>query len=219
MTRLMRPATTHLVATYSESIVFGGHFYCFNVMKETLRGIIFEHYLGRDVTNTEHVKAPVLLMKAVCSLTARYSSGITEGSFLRFSLRFGTEEEIKDLTLPMDDDALAFLLLTVFNLDQLTPELPVDSEEVVWQKTTEFENDFAFACGAVDEVVTKRGNELESYLRSAEEFFDEECSFVERKLRASVDEEDHGFVPVQIRCLCGTHEKYHPRMSSRIRRL
>ena len=77
--RLMRPATTHLVATYRESIVFGGHFYCLNSVRDTLRGMILEHYLGRDVTNTEHVKAAVLLMKSVCSLAARYRSGITEG--------------------------------------------------------------------------------------------------------------------------------------------
>ena len=48
-------------------------------MKDTLRGMVLEHYLGRDVTNTEHVKAPVLLMKAVCSLASRYVNGKAEG--------------------------------------------------------------------------------------------------------------------------------------------
>ena len=118
----------------------------------------------------------------------------------------------------MGEDALSFLLVTVRNLDQLTPELPRDSEKTVWQKTFEFANDFSFACQASDEIITLRGKNLEPSLKAAEEFFSEDCDFVEEKLKSSEDEEDRGFVPVFVRCLCGTHETYYPNMSSRIRR-
>ena len=68
----MRPATSHFVITMRECIAFGGHFYMNEQMKMILRGIIEEHYVGRDVTNTEHLKAPLLLMKAVCSIAYHY---------------------------------------------------------------------------------------------------------------------------------------------------
>lgn len=64
----MRSATNHLVVTFDDSFVFGGHFYMFETLSETLQAMAYEHYLGTSITNTEHCLAPVLLMKACCAV-------------------------------------------------------------------------------------------------------------------------------------------------------
>lgn len=59
----MPPCTPHAVLTLEDSVALGGHFYCNLTMDRTLDAIVQEHFFGDFVTNTEHTRAPLLLMK------------------------------------------------------------------------------------------------------------------------------------------------------------
>ena len=69
----MPPGTPHAVLTLEDSFALGGHFYNFGTMLETAKAMVQEHYFGLSLTNTEHTRAPILLMKGF--------AGLTHGSF------------------------------------------------------------------------------------------------------------------------------------------
>ncbi|KAH8109342.1 hypothetical protein DFH11DRAFT_1813003 [Phellopilus nigrolimitatus] len=62
---LMRPGTVHSVITLDDCFAVGGHFYHSGLFIETLNAMIIEHYRGKWVTNTEHTRMPMLLLKAL----------------------------------------------------------------------------------------------------------------------------------------------------------
>lgn len=63
----MKPTTNQFDMTITHSLAFGGHFYTFDHMRRTMIGLIRDHYIGRSNTTTEFMRAPLLLMKALCA--------------------------------------------------------------------------------------------------------------------------------------------------------
>ena len=64
----MKAGTPHIVLTSKEALALGGHFYSSLHFKRTLFGMVFEHFCGDYVTNTEHTRSPLLLLKTLTSL-------------------------------------------------------------------------------------------------------------------------------------------------------
>lgn len=67
LVRFLQPSTNHFVVNLKNSITLGGHFYTYDLMNSTLKGIVRDHFIGASNTNTEHPKVLALLMRAVCS--------------------------------------------------------------------------------------------------------------------------------------------------------
>jgi hypothetical protein len=59
----MLPGQEHMVATATDSIAFGAHFYNIDTMHLTLETLIIEHYSGVDITNAAHPKAHLLVIQ------------------------------------------------------------------------------------------------------------------------------------------------------------
>ena len=107
--------------------------------------------------------------------------------------------------LSIGDEDLGVLLILVKHLDRLTPELPKGSNKTAWQESEEFKHDFVYACEAIDTIVGIRIKDLTEPLEHAEDFFFNECERLQKKLRESIDEEDHEFVEMVYDCLCKNH--------------
>jgi hypothetical protein len=61
----MQPGTRHFVVTVEDCLAVGGHFYNADNYDRTAANIIYQHFLGRSISNTEHSDATFLLMKLV----------------------------------------------------------------------------------------------------------------------------------------------------------
>jgi hypothetical protein len=61
----MRPGTRHFVVTVEDCLAVGGHFYNKETIDRTAISIVYQHYLGVSITNTEHSDAVFILMKLV----------------------------------------------------------------------------------------------------------------------------------------------------------
>lgn len=74
-----------MTITASDSIVFGGQFYFFGCLDSTLRAIILGYYdASEEILTTQYIKAPVLLLKAICQVSedqARISKTSSCGSY------------------------------------------------------------------------------------------------------------------------------------------
>ncbi|KAL5522155.1 hypothetical protein ACEPAF_7597 [Sanghuangporus sanghuang] len=133
---IMPPGTVHAVLTLQDSLALGGHFYNFGTMESTAISLIREHYFGQYLTNTEHPKAPLLLMKGFMALmNSDYDS------------KTSLDESEPDLR------QLAILMSTLFNLDELNPQIPVESGKHCWQITSKFEHDYKTICEHIVEFV------------------------------------------------------------------
>lgn len=71
----MRPNTPHAVFTAEHSVVFGGHFYSFANLRDTIDGIIHCFAVDNLVTNTEHPQSRVLLSRMMQYLYLFYVQG------------------------------------------------------------------------------------------------------------------------------------------------
>jgi len=59
----MRPNTPHMVFTPQDSIVFGGHLYSMSNMQPTFYGIVHCFMGNALLTNTDHGKTRILLVR------------------------------------------------------------------------------------------------------------------------------------------------------------
>ena len=57
-----------MVITATSCVMEGAHFYNHTLLRETFAGLVFEHYDGANITNTEHTSAPMLLIKGLDTL-------------------------------------------------------------------------------------------------------------------------------------------------------
>ena len=67
---IMRPGAIHAVVTLDTCVATGQHFYSFETLELTFRSLVNEHFMGKSITNTEHIYSLLLLFKAVDSLAA-----------------------------------------------------------------------------------------------------------------------------------------------------
>lgn len=65
--RFMRPGTPHFVVGVDDCMIVGGHFYNKNNFEATMVSMVMEHYMGTEITNTEHPTSPLILFKLLCS--------------------------------------------------------------------------------------------------------------------------------------------------------
>ncbi|KAL5536873.1 hypothetical protein ACEPAF_696 [Sanghuangporus sanghuang] len=112
------PNTPHAVLTLEDSFALGGHFYCSKTLDRSLQALVDEHFFGTVITNAQHTRAPLVLMKALAELVV------------------GNESHI-NRTYPIEE--LADLAILVNHLLYLAPEIPVESPEPSWQETEEFD--------------------------------------------------------------------------------
>jgi hypothetical protein len=61
----MRPGTRHYVITVEHCLALGGHFYNRNNFSRSATSIIYQHFLGVTINNTEHSHATFILLKLV----------------------------------------------------------------------------------------------------------------------------------------------------------
>ncbi|KAL5498458.1 hypothetical protein ACEPAH_2600 [Sanghuangporus vaninii] len=117
------PNTPHAVLTLEDSFALGGHFYCSQTLDRSLQALVDEHFFGTVITNAQHTRAPLVLMKALADLVVGNESLIRR----TYSL-----EELADL------------VILVNHLFSLAPEIPVESPEPSWQETEEFDLDMVY---------------------------------------------------------------------------
>lgn len=142
----MQANVSHAVISTSDCITLGAHFYSNTQFSRVLYAITNEHYFGLIITNTEHTKSPILLMKAVAAYLRRARCG---------KLPFANDKGMNIFLMTIKEhpiyskadigpvyDELCHLLILVRHLDQLSPELPENSREKAWQVSPEFKADF-----------------------------------------------------------------------------
>lgn len=146
----MQADTVHTVATGRTAFCIGGHFYSLATMWRTLTGLTKEHGFGGVITNTEHVKMPILLFKLVDYFTqiAEFSgesafSGESHTLLCRTSNILASSDAVKNRR------GIAFLCITVAYMDGLSPLLPEGCSSEQWVGTEEFEADHKYATSAV----------------------------------------------------------------------
>jgi hypothetical protein len=61
----MRPGTRHYVVTVENCLALGGHFYNRDNLGRTATSLIYQHFLGDILHNTEHSHAIFILLKLV----------------------------------------------------------------------------------------------------------------------------------------------------------
>ncbi|KAH8108505.1 hypothetical protein DFH11DRAFT_1820838 [Phellopilus nigrolimitatus] len=125
---IMHPGTIHSVITLEDCFAVGGHFYFTGLFGQTLRAMVIEHYHGKWITNTEHTRMPLLLLKALVGFADIYLSNIRRQTLA---------DRFPDMA------QLSYLLVIVRHLDQLGPELPEDPNEKSWTDSLQFKADFA----------------------------------------------------------------------------
>ncbi|KAL5514912.1 hypothetical protein ACEPAG_2228 [Sanghuangporus baumii] len=196
----MKPATNHLVMNIEHCLAFGGHFYSFHHMRATMKGIIRDHYIGKSNSNSELLRAPLLLMKAI--------SGIAETLSI-----VDPHQESDEATdeLPTDDvQNVADLLITVIHLDQLAPELPpytTGQRRRAWQDSPEFKHDFAKVSAPVDHVVNWMStNDKNGALLQAEEAFRKECLDLQNRLTEKSKRKLANSKIMKFKCVCDDHD-------------
>lgn len=59
----MRPGTPHFIVGVEDCMTTGGHFYNRNNLEASMISMIMEHYMGDEITNTEHPTSPIILFK------------------------------------------------------------------------------------------------------------------------------------------------------------
>ncbi|KAL5529795.1 hypothetical protein ACEPAG_5782 [Sanghuangporus baumii] len=187
---IMRPGTSHLVITGDFSVCFGGHFYSYAHLEDTLRALVLEHYIGFRVSNAEHRVAPLLLMKAVCSFAERLCNG--------------TRDQLHSSASPSE---VATLLVIVVHVDRLAPKLAPEPEDLpAWIGSEDFQHDYQICRNAVGPVVnglcdfcSESGDDFNDLLERAEMLYREECESVERRLK------HNEYTKMLYSCLCGRH--------------
>ncbi|KAI5115273.1 hypothetical protein M0805_001914 [Coniferiporia weirii] len=181
----MHAGTPHAVLTTEDSITFGGHYYSNLHLHDTLYCITFEHYLRTVITNTQHMKALLLFFKALSAFVR--DIGVAE--FLPMSLPKSKE--------------VCQLLVLVNHMDQLTPYLPSDAGEDIWQGTKEFNDDFKFVLTEV-----KKCAELMRTLGQQQTLFDLEEDYFTllSHFNRALSKEDEDLW-VDPKCLCGLQHK------------
>lgn len=86
MHRIMPPCTPHAVLTLKDNVAIGGHFYSYCTMIRTLDALVQERYFGSIITNTEHTRAPPLLVKGFVSRVQALKDKITDRMCLSSSM-------------------------------------------------------------------------------------------------------------------------------------
>ena len=71
----MKPNTPHAVFTTDHSIAVGGHFYSFGDVQQTFFGVVHAFVMDNLVTNTEHPKTRVLLLRMLQYVYKFYVEG------------------------------------------------------------------------------------------------------------------------------------------------
>jgi hypothetical protein len=61
----MQPGARHYVVTLDDCLAVGGHFYNRDNFDRTAVNIVYQHFLGVSISNTEHSDAVFVLMKLV----------------------------------------------------------------------------------------------------------------------------------------------------------
>ena len=80
--RFQRPNTLHAVATESNSLVFGQHFFPTSAIRSVVMGWVHTAFLSWAITNVEHKDMRVLLLR----LMAYWKKVITAGENLEGTL-------------------------------------------------------------------------------------------------------------------------------------
>ncbi|THH02972.1 hypothetical protein EW145_g6644 [Phellinidium pouzarii] len=173
----MHPRTAHAVLTDSDCIALGGHFYCNLHFHSTLQQITFEHFHGCIITNTEHTRSPLLIMKYVCAIVR--------------DLRFPEEPENF-----LQEEQLFYAMILLRHLDQLALDVPSADGTTIWQNTAEFSEDFEFVLTQLSllvEMIKENGNIRRLYAVEREYF----------ELLAPLNFCAKADKRVTPRCLCG----------------
>ena len=64
----MKPSVNHWVMTIQDSVVLEGHFYMYEHLNQTLRGLLLNHYIEDANTNIEHLIVTALMMRELCDI-------------------------------------------------------------------------------------------------------------------------------------------------------
>lgn len=75
----MPPGTIHYVVTLEDSLCVGGHYFTDKTFTKTLYACVYEHFVGKAITNTEHSEAHIVLFK----LFVKWSDIFIRGRFLK----------------------------------------------------------------------------------------------------------------------------------------
>ncbi|TDL14726.1 hypothetical protein BD410DRAFT_845782 [Rickenella mellea] len=161
---LMRPGTPHFVVTVEDALAVGGHFYNRQTFSETLRALVLEHKYGANLTNTEHLTSPIILIKLLheyCSVMvmAHEMWNREDGTAKSFAdiltidevTRAKLSRSIPEIWRLPKRSEFYCLLLAVKNIEVLVPET-TDDINYVWQDTKQFSDDFSFIKKAIERV-------------------------------------------------------------------
>ncbi|TDL15713.1 hypothetical protein BD410DRAFT_844993 [Rickenella mellea] len=149
--RYMRPGTPHFVITVDDSFCIGGHFYNRENFDMTLHAMDLENWFGSNITNTDHVTAPIILFK----IFSRYISLIPEHHRRLPSLigqlpaepaaspnkedKYPLHPKLGDLVTAPQFSALLRIMQGI--AADLEPEVLKDT--VSWQDTPQFDHDYS----------------------------------------------------------------------------
>ena len=208
----MKPNTNHWVISLKDTLVLEGHFYCHEHLKETMRGLILDHFIGDTNTNTEHLNIPSLLMRELCAIADNISIGKEPGDVptinpdIIFSLNphLGDDEEYE---LEMDLQNLAYLLITVHHLNRLAPTLVEDDVmeyKRPWQESKAFKDDRRKTEPVIEFMrrwfIRDEEDQIEM-LRIVEDDFTTEGTRIQTKLKITNEKR------LKADCLCTRHRR------------
>ncbi|KAH8108958.1 hypothetical protein DFH11DRAFT_1731524 [Phellopilus nigrolimitatus] len=186
----MHPCTPHAALTTIDCLSLGGRFYSCLHYDMTLRAIVFEHYYGVPVTNTEHPKSPLLLMKSMM------------GHVYEYAKENGERQHFPSI------EQLSSLLILLNHLNQLAPASQFSGHALTnaWQGSAEFEHDFVHTLKLLIpfvEGLVRDGHGMA--IAKTEEEFALLIDYFNKRLKY------RRYLWVKVKCMCGqTHPSNIP---------
>lgn len=167
----MRPGTPHFVVTTESCLAVGGHFYCPSTMRATALAMINEHFFGPWITNSEHQKAPIILLKTLQNYLDM--SRMWHRNHIVWIANILAIDSGKKVVI---DKELCWLTIIIIYLDILDPLRVTLRKGYVhakepWRDMPAFRHDFLRAHDAAVELFEDRSYWTLSMLEDAENEF------------------------------------------------